>query len=143
MAFLFYQNINFNVPEFLTEEDYENIKKNGLYDQTELPMFLKFHFYNIIAFSFSLFSYLLNLIFINNFTNAMFTFGSIILLFCIPKILIDTYKYLKYLHNEKTYKKRLLILVNRSSSYIQFSNQYNEEFNKSRFGKWLIRNFKK
>jgi hypothetical protein len=143
MALLFYQNINFNAPEFLTEEDYENIKRNGLSNQTGLPMFLKFHFNNIIAFIISLFTYLLNLVFINDFTNAMFTLGLIILVFCIPKILIDTYKYLKYLRNEKTYKKRLLALVNRSSSYIQFSNEYNEEFNKSKFGKWLINNFKK
>lgn len=143
MMLLFYQNINFDAPEFLAEEDYENIKRNGLSNQTKLPMFLKFHFNNIIAFSISLFTYLLNLVIINDFTNAMFALGKIILVFCIPKILIDTYKYLKYLRNEKAYKKRLLALVNKSSSYIQFSNEYNEEINKSKFGKWLIKNFKK
>mgnify|MGYP003339479289 CR=1 FL=1 len=143
MALLFYQNINFQAPDYLTKENFEEIKENGISEKTSLPNFLKFHLYNIIALSISIITYFIYSIFTNDFTNALFNLGKIINVFWIPKTLIDTYKYLKFIRKENNYKKRLLMIVYKSSSYVQFSNEYNEEFNKSKFGKWLIKKFKK
>jgi hypothetical protein len=142
MALFIFRNINFIVPEYLTEDEFIRLKKGTVDNQSPLPSFLKFHLQNIAIVVICILALLINQCFPNNTTELMSTVGKILLVFWIPKIFIETYKFIKFKIDEKVYYKKLNFVLN-ASSYAQFRLDYDNEIIKSKFGKWLIKTLKK
>ena len=143
MALLIYRNIDFKVAELITEGEFTKLKKDGLCDRSDLPNFINFHFSNSIVLGCSLMTYLLNEYYLGYYSDFIWTIGKILLLFWIPKVLIESYMYVKYKFKENAFKKKLTILLNYTTSYSQFRYDYDNEFIKSKFGKWLIKTLRK
>lgn len=139
MALLFYRNIIFITPEFISEDEFNKFKKTGLSNISALPSFIKFHFFNSLFISFGLLVYYLNKAMPSYFYLELI--WSFILIFWAPKIIIETYMYYNYIYKEKSFNKRLNNILNASKNYSEFVYMYDQEFIKSRFGKWLIRKF--
>ena len=139
MALLFYRNIYFVAPQFLSEDEFNTLKRIGVSNNSDLPSLLKFHFYNSIFVAIGLLAYYLNKV-LPSFSTLEFIWA-IIFIFWLPKILIETYKYVKYMVKEKSFKKKLNDILNNTTSYSEFRYQYDQKFIKSKFGKWLIKKY--
>lgn len=142
MAFLSYQDINFVVPEYLSEYEFYNLKKKGINNQSILPNFLRFQLSNAIVTIICVLAVVIDKIFPAYYTEIFSTLGIVILIFWIPKIFIETYKFIKFKYNERTFYRKLNALLD-ITSYPQFRLEYDKEFIKSKFGSWLIKTFKK
>jgi hypothetical protein len=135
----FIRYFKFINPETFTEEEYKTFKTFGLNNISVLPNFLKFHFYNFIILSVGVLVYYLNKLY------PSFTFleivWKIILFFWVPKMLVESYRYQKYKYKEQSFYKKMNNIINTTFSYQEFQYQYDQEFNKSKLGKWLIKKF--
>ena len=139
MEFLFYRNIPFVAPQYLTKDQFKTLKSIGVINKSDLPSFIKFHFYNLIFVWTGLLDYYLCKAF-PSFSSLEFIWA-IIFIFWLPKVLIETYNYVKYMFKEKSFKKKLINILNNTNFYSEFRYQYDQEFIKSKFGKWLIKIF--
>lgn len=142
MALFIFRNINFVIPEYLSEDEFIRLKKGTRKAGSHLPNFFSFHLQNLVIVFSCILAHLINQYLPNNTTELMSTVGKILLVFWIPKIFIETYKFIKFKIDEKVYYKKLNFVLN-ASSYAQFRLDYDNEIIKSKFGKWLIKTLKK
>ena len=143
MAFIFYQELEFVVPNNVNEENYINYKSYKNKQESSLPCFFSLHFYNVIIIIIALSILFIDNLFNLEFTNLIGSGAKIVLIFWIPKFAIETYKYLTYIKDEKKFNKKINSILQNTSSFAEFHRSYNDEIKTSTFGKFLIKLFLK
>ena len=119
-----YRRLVFNIPTFVSEQDFLEIRKGTVY-KSLAPTLSSFHFINLI-----LFFLLPALLFFLPYEIVIGLMG-----YVLTKIVIETYFHYDYISKEKKYHKKLILIANRFSEYIEFYNEYERCFFKSKIGK--------